>query len=186
MRATDAAMVATLLQVSKGGEGMTTQFPTTTRVQQVLVQMAWERVGPAAPLQAHLTAMGRILADEYLYSELHRRARETPKPKVVCLCGSTRFWREYQQANARETLLGNIVLSVGFFVHTPADDANGVMQTVSIAEKRRLDELHLRKIDMADEVLFLNVGGYMGDSTRAELEYARGLGKIVRFLEPED
>jgi hypothetical protein len=52
--------------------------------------------------------------------------------------------------------------------------------------KVRLDELHKRKIDLADEVLILNVGGYLGESTRSELAYARYLGKPVRFLEDDD
>ena len=52
--------------------------------------------------------------------------------------------------------------------------------------KESLDELHLRKIDLADEVFILNVGGYIGDSTRSELDYARAQGKPVKFLEPEN
>jgi cell division protein FtsB len=52
-------------------------------------------------------------------------------------------------------------------------------------DKQRLDELHKRKIDLADEVLILNVGGYIGESTKSELEYARANGKTIRFLEPD-
>jgi len=100
------------------------------------------------------------------------------RPRVVCLCGSTRFSEEFRQANLRETLEGKIVLSVG--CNFKSDDALGV----TCADKDRLDELHLRKIDMADEVLILNVCGYIGSSTWRELEYAVDHGKIVRFLEP--
>jgi hypothetical protein len=83
----------------------------------------------------------------------------------------------FQEANLRETLAGNIVLSVG--CNTKSD--NGLNLTPEI--KERLDELHKRKIDLADEILVLNVNGYVGDSTRSEIEYARAVGKRVRWLE---
>lgn len=105
------------------------------------------------------------------------------KPIIVCLCGSTRFSEAFQQANLRETLHGRIVLSIGcdmrsddeIFAHKPADELAEI--------KAALDELHLRKIDLADEVLILNVGGYIGQSTARELAYAQAHGKRVRFLE---
>jgi cell division protein FtsB len=98
-------------------------------------------------------------------------------PTIVCLCGSTRFYKEFQQYNLEETLAGKIVLSVGAFVH---DDTLNLTAEQKIA----LDELHKRKIDIADEVLILNVGDYIGSSTRSELEYAINAGKVIRFLEP--
>ena len=52
-------------------------------------------------------------------------------------------------------------------------------------EKTSLDLLHLHKIDLANEVLVLNVCGYVGKSTCREIEYARLLGKTLRWLEPE-
>lgn len=97
-------------------------------------------------------------------------------PKVVCLCGSTKFKAQYEQANREETLKGHIVLSVGLFGHIEGLEMNG-------AEKGMLDELHLRKIDLADEVLVLNVGGYIGSSTKNEIQYALDLGIPVRYLE---
>lgn len=100
------------------------------------------------------------------------------RPRVVCLCGATRFKREFIDANFRETMAGKIVLSVGWFSHADAQ-----VYTPTDEEKEALDELHLRKIDLADEVLFLNVGGYLGQSTRRELAYARARGKSIRFLE---
>jgi len=99
------------------------------------------------------------------------------RPAVVCLCGSTRFKSEYEKANRDETLAGKIVLSIG--CDFKSDDAIGLSEN----DKKRLDELHLRKIDLADEVLILNVGQYIGESTSRELEYARKHGKTVRFLE---
>lgn len=109
------------------------------------------------------------------------------RPRIVCLCGSTRFWRTFQEVGLAETLAGNIVLSIGaarcadgddvtFGGYVPASDYDAV--------KQALDQLHLRKIDLADEVLILNVGGYVGSSTRSELAYAIAHGKPVRWLEP--
>jgi len=104
---------------------------------------------------------------------------QTPRPKVVCLCGSTRFRDAFEEALKEETLAGGIVLSVAVFGHAEALDMNGPI-------KKALDELHFRKIEMADEVLILNVGKYIGESTRRELEYSRKLGKTIRFLESEE
>jgi len=98
------------------------------------------------------------------------------KPIIVCLCGSTKFKDEFFKANFRETMAGKIVLSVGFFAH--ADSLE-----ITEEEKTFVDELHKRKIDLADEVLILNVGKYIGESTMSELEYAIEHDKHVRFLE---
>ena len=99
-------------------------------------------------------------------------------PRIVCLCGSTRFSEAFREANLRETLAGKIVLSIG--CDFKSDNALGLTP----ADKSRMDELHLCKIELADEVLILNVGGYIGESTNRELEFARRLHKVVRFLEP--
>jgi|SRR5215469_18033128 len=98
------------------------------------------------------------------------------KPTIVCLCGSTRFGEMFRYANQRETLAGKIVLAPGCF---HGDAVLEILQGV----KQRLDELHLRKIDLADEILVLNVGGYIGQSARREIAYARRQGKRVRWLE---
>ena len=102
-----------------------------------------------------------------------------PRPTIVCLCGSTRFYEAFQVAYFIETLKGNIVLSVGFY----GGSIHGEHVGITPEDKVKLDELHLRKIDIADEVYILNCGGYIGESTRRELEYAEALGKTVRFLE---
>lgn len=109
------------------------------------------------------------------------QSAEPQRPKIVCLCGSTRFAKEFADANERETLAGNIVLSVGCFRRTAPD---GQREPMEESVKAALDVLHKRKIDLADEVLVLNVGGYIGDSTRSEIEHARKTGKRVRYLEP--
>ncbi len=148
-----------------------------------LVAMAVERTEGDASIAAYLLKMTDIADDRSARVELCRRA--DARPPIVCLCGSTRFWREYFEANMAETKAGKIVLSVGFFVHQGDGGDPGIYQGVSPEDKSKLDELHLRKIDLADEVLVLNVGGYIGDSTRAEIQYARTRRKPVRFLEPE-
>jgi hypothetical protein len=105
------------------------------------------------------------------------------KPTIVCLCGSTRFSEAFHEANLMETLAGKIVLSIGCDFKSDRDlEVAGML---SLDDKQRLDELHLRKIDLADEVLFLNVGGYIGQSTQNELDYATRQGKIIRYLEPQ-
>ena len=101
------------------------------------------------------------------------------KPTVVCLCGSTRFHEAFREANRTETLAGRIVLTVGFFLHS-ADQT----QECTPEQKVALDELHKRKIDLADEVLVLNVDKYVGESTRSEIAYAREHDKRIRLLEP--
>src|SRR6266704_3532049 len=80
------------------------------------------------------------------------------RPAIVCLCGSTRFYDQFQSENARLTMAGHIVLSVGFFLHR--EDAGDYTEQ----DKIKLDQLHKRKIDLADSVHVINVGGYIGDS----------------------
>jgi hypothetical protein len=112
------------------------------------------------------------------------RVLELPRPKIVCLCGSTRFFREFTEANCRETLGGKIVLSVGCFIHA-VSEAYGFELALTAEQKLALDELHLCKIEIADEVLVLNVRGYVGESTRQEVRHAYAVGKPVRWLEPD-
>ena len=103
-------------------------------------------------------------------------------PTIVCLCGSTRFMDAFFDAGWTETLAGKIVLSIGVCKH--AEDHGG--EALGPEVVRLLDDLHLRKIDLADEVFILNVGGYIGESTRNELDYAKKKGKKIRFLEPPE
>ena len=103
---------------------------------------------------------------------------------LVCLCGSTRFSEAFRLANLRETLAGRIVLTVGCDTKSDADLI--AAQTMTEDVKANLDELHLDKIDLADEILVLNVGGYIGDSTRREVLHASARGKNIRWLEPSN
>lgn len=99
------------------------------------------------------------------------------KYKVITLCGSTRFKDEFMQAQKDLTLAGNIVISVGLFGHSGDDEV------WSEGTKEMLDDMHKRKIDMADEIFVINVGHYIGSSTRSEIEYAEAKGIPVNYLE---
>lgn len=107
---------------------------------------------------------------------------EISRPIIVCLCGSTRFYQQFLEANFQETMAGRIVLSVGFYPHAQKE-VHGEDLGITPEQKKALDELHLRKIDLADEIFVLNLGGYIGESTSRELKYARDNGKRIRFLE---
>ena len=99
------------------------------------------------------------------------------KYKVITLCGSTRFKDAFMETQKRLTLEGNIVISVGLFGHS------GDEEVWTEGTKEMLDDMHKRKIDMADEIYVINVGGYIGYSTRSEIEYATAKGMPVRYLE---
>ena len=100
------------------------------------------------------------------------------KYKVITLCGSTRFRDAFMETQKRLTLEGNIVISVGLFGHSGDDEV------WPEGTKEMLDDMHRRKIDMADEIFVINVGGYIGSSTRSEIEYATAVGKLISYLEP--
>jgi hypothetical protein len=104
--------------------------------------------------------------------------------KVITLCGSTRFKDEFMEVQKRLTLEGNIVISVGLFGHSGDSEVWENMDEGTMTKtKEMLDDMHKRKIDMADEIFVINVGGYIGDSTRSEIEYAKIHGKVIRYLE---
>ena len=109
--------------------------------------------------------------------------RGNGSPKIVCLCGSTRFGEAFQKAELEATLNGKIVLTIGGNMRTDTEIFGHLEKSELEGIKARLDELHLRKIDIADEVMILNVGGYIGNSTRAEIDYAESRGKPVKYLE---
>ena len=100
------------------------------------------------------------------------------KFRVVTLCGSTRFKDAFMEAQKRLTLEGNIVISVGLFGHS------GDNEVWTEGTKEMLDNMHKRKIDMSDGIYVINVGGYIGESTRSEIDYATKNGKTVEYLEP--
>ena len=138
--------------------------------------------------------------DEYQKSKLHLEFGEfvgsvridracidyefEKKYPVVTLCGSTRFKNEFIKVQKKLTLEGCIVISVGLFGHSGDEEVWENMDEGTLTKtKEMLDDMHKRKIDMADEIFVINVGDYIGDSTRSEIAYAREHGKKVRFLE---
>ena len=101
------------------------------------------------------------------------------KYKVITLCGSTKFKDDFIREQKRLSLEGNIIISVGLFGHS------GDNEVWDNDTKEMLDDMHKRKIDMADEIFVINKGGYIGSSTKSEIEYAKATGKIVNYLENE-
>lgn len=99
------------------------------------------------------------------------------KYKVITLCGSTKFKDDFLREQKRLTMQGNIVISVGMFGHSGDEEVNieGI--------KEMLDDMHKRKIDMADEIFVINKNGYIGTSTKSEIEYAIKKGKKVNYME---
>ena len=109
------------------------------------------------------------------------------KYKVVTLCGSTRFREQFAQAQKDLTLQGYIVISVGLYGHAGDQEVWENMDEGTLTKtKEMLDDMHKRKIDMADEIFVVNVGGYVGDSTKSEIKYAHEHGKVVRYVENKD
>ena len=97
--------------------------------------------------------------------------------KVITLCGSTRFKEDFERINKELTLAGNIVISVGAFGHSG--------DTFTKEQKIMLDDIHKRKIDMADAIYVINKDGYIGASTRSEIKYAIAHGKQVILMEDD-
>ena len=101
----------------------------------------------------------------------------TKKYKVITLCGSTKYKEDFLKVQKDLTLKGNIVLSVGLFSHSEED-------ILSQETKEMLNDIHKRKIDMSDEIFVINVNGYIGESTKSEIEYALKTNKKINYLEP--
>lgn len=99
------------------------------------------------------------------------------KYKIITLCGSTRFKDEFIEVQKKLTLEGNIVISVGLFGHS------GDNEVWADGTKEMLDDMHKRKIDLSDEIFVINVGDYIGSSTKSEIEYAAKTGKKINYLE---
>lgn len=105
----------------------------------------------------------------------------TDRPEIVCICGSTRFGEEMSAANRDLTFAGVIVVAPGVFWRV---EDHGSGESITDEQKSVLDALHLRKIDLADRVLVVNPGGYIGESTSREIAHARAQGKPVSFTHP--
>ena len=96
--------------------------------------------------------------------------------KKIALCGSIKFKDEFMRVQEKLTLDGNIVLIPNFFNNIKKED-------IDEKTKKMLDEMHKQKIDMSDEIYVINVGGYIGESTKNEIEYAKAEGKKIDYLE---
>lgn len=94
-----------------------------------------------------------------------------PMAWLCCLI----FKEKFSEIQKRLTLAGNIVISVGFFDHSDVTDE------WDDHVKQMLDQMHLQKIDMADGIYVIDVGSYVGESTRREISYAQSKGKRVTF-----
>lgn len=106
------------------------------------------------------------------------------KYKVITLCGSTKFKKQFIRIQKELTLKGNIVISVGLFGHSGDNEVWENMDEGTLTKtKEMLDDMHKRKIDMADEIFVINVDGYIGESTKSEIEYAKAVGKNISYLE---
>lgn len=103
------------------------------------------------------------------------------RPEIVCICGSTRFADEMSRANRDLTFAGAIVVAPGVFLRAADHEAE---ESITNEQKAALDALHLRKIDLADRVLVVNPGGYIGESTSREIAFARATGKPISFTDP--
>lgn len=97
------------------------------------------------------------------------------KFNIITLCGSIRFKEEFLKVQEKLTLKGNIVFTPNFF--------NNLQGKISVEMKKMLDEMHRQKIDLSDEIYVINVNGYIGESTKSEIEYAIANGKKVKYLE---
>lgn len=106
--------------------------------------------------------------------------------KIITLCGSVKFWDEYRKWNAILTLRGYVVLSCGLSLKSGYEDILKGYPSPLDEIKQNLDYIHLRKIDLSDGIFVLNVGGYVGESTKREIAYAESTGKTVEYLEPAD
>jgi len=153
--------------------------------QPIVFERYMEDEGPVT--WRHLTSNKPPLLDHLRNRASHASCGQffaQPAPEIVVLCGSTRFYEAFQQANYDFTMAGKIVLSVGFYPHSKAKCGHGEGLGHDSAEKVALDELHKRKIDLADSVFVLNVDGYIGDSTRSEIAHAEAIGRPIAYLEP--
>lgn len=97
------------------------------------------------------------------------------KYNIITLCGSIKFEDEFMKVQEKLTLDGNIVLAPNFF--------HNMKNEINLETKKMLGEIHKQKIDMSDEIYVINVGGYIGESTKIEIEYAKMKGKKITYME---
>ena len=96
--------------------------------------------------------------------------------KVITLCGSTKFKKDFERIAFNLTLQGVIVINLAIFTHS--DDLCLDETTLN-----RLTDMHKQKIKMSDGIYVINKGGYIGENTKKEIEYAKSLDKTIEFME---
>lgn len=139
-----------------------------------------------APLYCRAAGDTQEEAIANLRTRMEQVSVERSRPVVVCLCGSSRWPYAHLAVSMQETLAGRIVIPMGCYGH--ADFPSGARQATSDGDesdtvKQMLDQLHFRKIDLADEIVVITVDGVIGNSTRREIAYAESLGKAVRYVD---
>ena len=108
--------------------------------------------------------------------ESKKEWRKLKKYNIITLCGSINFRDEFLKVQEKLVLEGNIVFTPNFFDNIKKEE-------ISLETKEMLDKMHKQKIDMSDEIYVINQGGYIGESTKLEIEYAKSKGKKVTYLE---
>ena len=108
--------------------------------------------------------------------ESKKEWRKLKKYIIITLCGSINFKDEFLKVQEKLVLEGNIVFTPNFFDNIKKEE-------ISLETKEMLDKMHKQKIDMSDEIYVINQGGYIGESTKLEIEYAKSKGKKVTYLE---
>ena len=105
--------------------------------------------------------------------------KHNKKYEVITLCGSTKFKDDFIRVQEELTLKGKIVISVGLFGHADNKYGNEINQEIKIM----LDDIHKRKIDLSDSIYVINKNGYIGESTKSEIEYAKRSNKKIYYME---
>lgn len=133
----------------------------------------------------HRAKFAMRLARNAIRADFERKRLSLARPRVVCLCGSTRFWQKFEEEAWKLNMAGVVTLSLAVYPgEVTTADGGHVGEMLGGDTAAKLDELHLRKIDLADEVRVINVDGYIGESTRREIAYAIATGKDVTYLSP--
>mgnify|MGYP000852874434 CR=1 FL=1 len=163
----------------KGAEAVYTVDNTDDSLHDVVLRETGERYGTHwleedTPKPPHPFEIGVRLREVDRLLQIRSTGLVDGYPPMVVICGSTRFRAEMADANRELTLAGCVVLAPGVFAH----DGDQITEE----QKTALDALHLRKIDLADEVFVVDPDGYIGESTRREIDYARQHDKPIYFL----
>ena len=108
--------------------------------------------------------------------ESKKEWRKLKKYNIITLWGSIKFKDEFLKVQEKLVLEGNIVFTPNFFNNIKKEE-------ISLETKEMLDKMHKQKIDMSDEIYVINQGGYIGESTKLEIEYAKSKGKKITYLE---